>query len=93
MFSYPNRTICAILSNIREMDKTKNYAGLLGAVAEIQWAAERMEAAIADLKDIDKFKEKKSELRDEIKKLEKKTAALKKKAGIKEKKEKRSIYS
>ncbi len=62
--NYPNRTICAVLDDIRALDKTKNYSALLSLVEEMQMMANRMEAALWDQKDI-------LQLREEISKLKK----------------------
>ena len=86
-YYFTNRTMCSILENIRAMDKSKNYSALLGAVEELQWAAERMEAAISDAKDINNLKEHRAELRDEVKKLEAKVKKLKNQLPKKKKKD------
>lgn len=86
-YYFTNRTMCSILENIRAMDKSKNYSALLGAVEELQWAAERMEAAIADVKDINNLKEHRAELRDEVKKLEAKVKKFKNQLPKKKKKD------
>ncbi len=66
----PNRTICDVLKEIRECNKTKNYSYLEGLIEEIQSMANRMEAALWDQNDVEYA-------RKELKKLEIKIKALK----------------
>lgn len=71
----PNRTICGILEEARKCHETRNYSYLLGLLEEIQSAANRMEAALWDQKDLERLRSDRKELQEEIKKLreEKKT--------------------
>lgn len=68
---YPNRTVCAVLDEMREIDKVKNYSGLLSLIEEVQIMANRMEAALMDKKDVLSAREYISELKIEIDKLKK----------------------
>lgn len=70
--SYPNRTICQVLEEIRQLDKTKNYGCLLGLIEEVQSLANRMEAGLQDQKDFNEMKRHKVRLKKEIKELENK---------------------
>lgn len=58
------RTMCDILDDLRKADGTKNYSYLSGLIEEIQWAANRMESAIYDSKDIERYTEARSKARD-----------------------------
>jgi len=64
--SSPNRTICSVLEEIRKMYETRNFSGLLGAVEEAQGMANRMEAKLYTMKDIERGEEIKSNLKKEI---------------------------
>jgi len=70
----PNRTIFNVLYEIRELDKTKNYSGLLGLISEIQSMANRMEAKLYDQKEYDEMIDSARKLKKEIKDLEKQKA-------------------
>ena len=45
-YTYPNRLLCTILDEIRELFKTLNFAPMLSLIEEVQVVANRMEAAI-----------------------------------------------
>ena len=77
-YSYPNRYICSVLDDLRTAHKVRNYSYMEGLIEEIQYAANRMEAAIGDIHDLNKWREKRSNLKAEIKKLEHKRDKLKK---------------
>ena len=70
---YLSRTLCNVLEEIRECDKTKNFSYLLGLVEEAQVMANRMEAKLEQIDDYDQLKEsykdlqeRKKHLKDEI---------------------------
>ena len=73
IYLYPSRTICAILENMRSMHKTHNYSQLAACIEELQYAADRMEAALSDVGDIRRIQEKLLELKTEYRKLKKET--------------------
>jgi len=73
---YVNRTICEVLDEMRKCNETRNYAYLLALIEEIQYMANRMEAGLQDIKDIRYLEAKKSELKQELKKLETKKEKL-----------------
>ena len=77
--TYPNRTMCAVLDEIRNMHKTRNFSGLLGAVEELQSMGNRMEAALEDGRDAKDMLERIKQLKTQIRKLEKKRDALEEK--------------
>lgn len=81
--SYPHRTICGVLEEIRKLDSTRNYSPLPGLIEELQSLANRMEASLDNQKDYfrvrDAFKKKKKKLlklEKQIKQLEKTKAKL-----------------
>jgi hypothetical protein len=83
--SYPNRTLCDVLDEMRKCNKTKNYSYLPGLIEEAQSMANRMEAALSDKHDYDRARKKKKEeeenlkeLQEQIKKAEKKLEKLSK---------------
>ena len=52
-----NRTICDVLEEMRRCTKTGNYSYLPGLVEEMQSMANRMEAGLEDVKDINQIKD------------------------------------
>ena len=79
----PNRYICNVLEEMRSCYKTRNFAPLMGLIEEAQTLANRMEAGLEDKRDVAYYREQRSQLRDEIRKLEKKKAKLEKECGKK----------
>jgi hypothetical protein len=67
--SFPNRTLCDVLAEMRKCDTTRNYAYLLSLIEEAQHYANRMESALADKRDIREWSDMRSKLKDEIKEL------------------------
>lgn len=49
---YLHRTMCDVLYDMRRMNKTRNYSGLIGLIEELQIMANRMEASLGMKKDI-----------------------------------------
>lgn len=74
---YPNRTVCAMLDDLRECHKTRNFSYMLGIIEEIQYSVNRMEASLWDQKDVTKLREEISKLKKEKKYLLETTKALK----------------
>ena len=68
-YSFPNRTLCDVLAEMRKCDTTRNYAYLLSLIEEAQHYANRMESALADKKDIREWSDMRSKLKEEIKEL------------------------
>lgn len=76
-YSYPNRTLCECLDELRALLKRSQedkYARntLLSLVEEIQVYANRMEASMSDAKDVRRLHAKKKKLEKKIKALEEK---------------------
>lgn len=67
-----NRTICSVFQEMRDLDKTKNYSSLRSLIEEAQSMANRMEAALSDIGDIEDMRLEKKKLKNELKKLDKK---------------------
>ena len=72
----PNRTICEVLEAIRKAYETRNFSYLPGLIEEAQNMANRMESALWDQKELNRYSEKKKELKEEIAKLEKEKKEL-----------------
>lgn len=70
--SWPNRTLCEVLEEMRTCDKTKNYSYLKGLIEEVQTMGNRMEAALEDFNDLERSHEQKSEAHKELKEINKK---------------------
>jgi hypothetical protein len=73
---YPNRSICSMLEDLRTAHKVRNYSYLDGLIEEIQWAGNRMEAAISDQQDIHALREERSKLKNEVRKLREEKKSL-----------------
>lgn len=71
-----NRSICAVFEEMRKAVKTLNFSYMLSLIEEAQSMANRMEAALADAKDIETMKDEKRELKKQIKALRKKKKKL-----------------
>ena len=69
MSFFLSRTMCDVLKEMRDCGKTQNYSYLIGLIEEAQSMANRMEAALEDVKDIKRLQDKKSKLRKEVKAL------------------------
>lgn len=74
--TWPNRTLCDVLEEMRKCHESRNYAYLLGLVEEVQTFGNRMEAALSNQQDykamdeaLHKLKKEYKPLRDEIQKL------------------------
>lgn len=71
--TYPSRTICEVLNEIRALYKTCNFGAIPGLVEELQMLADRMEAKLDTQKtyfqirdEIRKLKTKRNELQNEV---------------------------
>jgi hypothetical protein len=74
-----NRYICDVLEEMRTSTKTLNFAMIPSLIEEVQTMANRMEMALADMKDLERLKMSIVEKKEELEKLEKKIAKKKKK--------------
>lgn len=74
-----NRTLCDVLEEMRQLDKTRNYSYLPGLIEEAQSMGNRMEAKLYDVKDLERVRETAKAKREEVKKLEEQIAELRKK--------------
>ena len=74
--SYPNRTLCEVLEEMRGCYRSRNFASLLGLVEEAQSMGNRMEASLSDMDDIESWTEQRGKLHKEIKKLRAKKRKL-----------------
>lgn len=72
----PNRTLCDALEEMRKCHKSRNYSYLPGLIEEVQTMANRMEAALWDQNDIERYRDEKKKLKKDIKKLEDKKEKL-----------------
>lgn len=67
---YIHRTMCEVLSEMRDCYETRNYSNLLALVEEAQSKANRMEAALYGLKDIEALDRRWSECKEKDKALD-----------------------
>lgn len=79
--SWPSRTLCEVLEEMRMCDTTKNYSYLKGLIEEVQTMGNRMEAALEDFKDLEHSHEQKSEAHKELKEINKKIKVATEKLG------------
>lgn len=72
-FSYYglNRTLCDVLEEMRQLDKSRNYSALRGLIEEAQSMGNRMEAGLHDLRDFANIQEELKKGRQELKRLDK----------------------
>lgn len=70
-YDYPNRTLCAVLDEMRKCCETGNYSYLPGLIEEVQSLGNRMEAALHDQDDLYRANKHLKKLKEEIRKLEK----------------------
>ena len=73
---YPNRTLCAVLGEMRDCFKTNNFSYLIGLIEEAQSMGNRMEGALQDLKDIERMQAQRKELYKEVETLRAKKKEL-----------------
>ena len=71
-----NRYLCSVLDEMRECNKTLNFSYLLGLIEEAQTLANRMEAKLYDLKDLERLHDDIKDLKKKKKKLEEKIEEL-----------------
>ena len=77
----PNRYICDVLEEMRKLHETRNYGALLGMVEEVQVLANRMEAALHERDDYNEWHKYVKKEKKELRRLLKKTNALRKEKG------------
>jgi hypothetical protein len=70
MGSYPNRTLCEVLEEMRMCHKTRNYSYLMGLIEEVQSLGNRMESSLGDKGDCERWREDRTRLRKELKVLQ-----------------------
>lgn len=75
----PNRTVCDVLEEMRQCNKTRNFTPLAGLIEEVQSMANRMEAALYEQADFEAWQKKVKAEKKELKRLLKKTNKLRKK--------------
>jgi len=63
---YPNRTLCDVLDEMRNCNKTHNYSYLPGLIEELQVMGNRMEASLYDLQDLEILKEEYEDLKKKV---------------------------
>lgn len=64
--TYPNRTWCEVLEEMRKCFETHNYAPILSLIEELQTFGNRMEAALNDQKDAREARKTISEAKKEL---------------------------
>lgn len=74
----PSRYLCDILSDMRDMYKTRNFSGLEGSIEQAQVMASRMEAALGDKQTIEGYDEESAKLGRELKSKRKEISGLNK---------------
>lgn len=72
----PNRTLCAVLEEMRKAHATHNYSYLPGLIEEAQTMGNRMEAGLWDQKDFTYAREEHKQLSLDIERLKKEKELL-----------------
>lgn len=67
---YPLRTWCNIIDDLKSCYRTRNFSYVLGLLEELQYAGDKMEAALEGKKDLKDWAERRSDLNHEIEELE-----------------------
>lgn len=65
-YSYPNRTYCDILKEMRECYKTCNFGAMPGLIEELQIIGNRMEARLDAQRDYFQIRDDMREAREEL---------------------------
>lgn len=73
----PNRTLCAVLEEMRKSYETRNFSYLPGLIEEAQTMGNRIEASLWDQHDVKDLREERKELEEVIEKLKSKKKELK----------------
>lgn len=68
--AYPLRTWCSIIEDLKSCFKSRNFSYMLGLLEELQYAGDKMEAALEGKRDIQDWSERRSNLDREIENLE-----------------------
>lgn len=84
---FPNRTLCGVLEDMRQCYKTYNFMAIAALIEEAQYLANKMEASLGDLSDINEWKKMRSELKKEIRALKEEYKTLEKSKPKKETKD------
>jgi len=61
-----NRTLCAVLDEMRACYKTRNFAPLMGLIEEAQTYGNRMEAKLSDVQDYETLKKRYKALQEKM---------------------------
>ena len=61
----PNRTLCAVLEELRTCFETRNFSYMISLLEEAQSLGNRMEAGLWDQKEVKYLREEMRELKDE----------------------------
>ena len=67
--SFPNRTLCYVLSELRKCCKVLNFVPFPGLIEELQIMGNRMEAGLEDRKDLRDIRDQIKKGREELKQL------------------------
>ena len=67
--TFPNRTWCDVVEEMRQCYKTYNFTPILGLLEELQSFGNRLEAALHDNKDVRNAREVLKEAKEELAKL------------------------
>lgn len=81
--SFPSRTFCQVLDEMRACYKTCNFGAMPGLIEELQTIGNRMEAHLDTKKDYFRLRDDIREAREELHKLRNETKLLEKIKEIK----------
>ena len=77
-FSFPSRTYCDILEEMRKLSSSRNYGALDGLIEELQVIGNRMEAGLDTQKTYKQYVKEIGELKKELKELREKKEEVEK---------------
>ena len=81
----PRRYLCDVLEEMRKCHKTRNFAPMLGLIEEAQTLGNRMEAALGEKKDLERWHDEAKKEKEKLAELLEKTNKLREKDGEKKK--------
>ena len=70
--TFPNRTLCDVLNEMRKCHETRNYSPMLGLIEEAQSMGNRMESGLSDKNDVQDGRDQLKKIKQELAELEEK---------------------
>lgn len=80
--SWPTRTVCSVLNDMRECYKTYNFSAIGSLIEEVQMLVNRMEARLENAHDFEQQRDELRKIKTEIKQKQKELDLLNEIGGI-----------